>query len=295
MSKRSTRVQTAQQTVTILNQGAYVHPSGGPVRLGDELAAACSGSVLYCPDDFGSVFRRRDQLLRDRPPFPVAFEVLNETTLHAARRLVEAEPGTRVLALNFASARHPGGGFLQGSQAQEESLARASGLYACITQFRAMYEANAHSPSLLYTDHMIYSPDVPVFRDDDDALLEQFYPVSFVTAPAVNVGAQRRNDPDRLREVEPVMLARMEKVLSLAVVHGHDVLVLGAWGCGVFANDPEQVAGWFLGHLTGGGTFRGAFRRVVFAVLDRTADQSTIRPFERGFGTASGEAAPREG
>jgi uncharacterized protein (TIGR02452 family) len=53
----------------------------------------------------------------------MAFEVGNETTLHAARRLAQAEPGGRVLALNFASARHPGGGFLKGSQAQEESLA----------------------------------------------------------------------------------------------------------------------------------------------------------------------------
>lgn len=291
MSKRTTRAQVARQTLTILDEGAYLHPSGGRIALRDQLASARSRSVLYSPEDFHEVFRLRDQLLRDGVPVPIAFEVVNDTTLNAARRLIQEEPKARVLALNFASARHPGGGFLQGSQAQEESLARASGLYPCIAQFRQMYDTNARYPSCLYTDHMIYSPDVPVFRDDEDALLERTCAVSFVTAPAVNAGALRKNEPDKMAQVEPVMLARMEKVLSLAVIHGHDVLVLGAWGCGVFANDPDRMAGWFHCHLAGEGQFCRAFRKVVFAVLDRTGDRSTIRPFERHFGRASGESS----
>src|SRR5262249_34690905 len=196
------------------------------------------------------------------------FDVRNESALHAARRLL-SEGESRVLALNFASARHPGGGFLKGSQAQEESLARASGLYACLTRHRAYYEANERCGSCLYTDHMIYSPDVPVFRDDDDVLLEEPYPLSFITAPAVNAGIVRHREEGR---IEPVMRERVEKLLALALEHGHENVVLGAWGCGVFRNNPEQVAGWFAEHLTGGGAYRSAFRRVVFAVLDRTAD-----------------------
>jgi uncharacterized protein (TIGR02452 family) len=286
MPKRTARAQIAQETVTILKEGGYLYPSGRRVPLRDELASARSRSVLYAPDHFQDVLQRRDQLLQRRSQASVGFEVRNETTLHGARRLLQGEPGARVLALNFASARHPGGGFLKGSQAQEESLARASGLYACISPFREMYDANARFPSCLYTDYMIYSPDVPVFRDDTDALLERPYPLSFVTAPAVNLGAVRRNEPDHLHQVEHSMLARMENVLSLAVVHGHDVLVLGAWGCGVFANDPERVAGWFHRHLAGEWIFRGAFRKVVFAVLDRTKARLTIRPFERHFGEA---------
>ncbi len=284
MSQRSTRAQIARQTLAILEEGAYLHPSGTRISIRDALASARSGSVLYSPDDFDEVFRRRDRMLGDRRPVPLAFEVVNATTLSAARRLVATQPGSRVLALNFASARHPGGGFLNGSQAQEESLARASGLYACLAPMRQMYDANARFPSCLYTDHMIYSPDVPVFRDDEDALLEHPYALSFITAPAVNVGALRRNEPEKLPQVEPVMLARMEKMLSLAVVHGHEVLVLGAWGCGVFGNDPDQVAGWFGRHLTAQGLFQRALRKVVFAVLDRSGDRSTIRPFERHFG-----------
>ena len=284
MANRTRRAQVARETLAILEAGGYTAPSGREVSIRAGLAAARSGSVLYAPARFEEVSRRRDQVLRGldgRPP--AAFEVVNETTLRAARRLLRDGEDARVLALNFASARHPGGGFLGGSQAQEESLARASGLYACLAPLAEMYEANRQHRSCLYTDHMIYSPDVPVFRDDEDDLLEDPYPVSFVTAPAVNAGAVRAREPENVARIEAVMLARIEKVLSLAVVHGHEVLVLGAWGCGVFANDPEQVAGWFARHLTGDGLFRTAFRRVVFAVLDRTPGGSVIGPFERHF------------
>jgi uncharacterized protein (TIGR02452 family) len=147
-----------------------------------------------------------------------------------------------------------------------------------------MYDINRRFASSLYTDHMIFAPDVPVFRDDEDVLLEQPYRLSFVTAPAVNAGAVRTNEPQNVSKIEPVMRSRTEKVLSVAVVHQHDVLVLGAWGCGVFGNDPADVARWFAALLTGDGLFCSAFRMVTFAVLDRSPDRAIIRAFERHFG-----------
>jgi uncharacterized protein (TIGR02452 family) len=284
MANRTTRARVACETLAILEAGGYTAPSGRDVSIRAELAAARSGSVLYAPARFEEVTRRRDQILdgHDGRP-PAAFEVVNGTTLRAARRLPRDGEDSRVLALNFASARHPDGGFLGGSQAQEESLARASGLYACIAPLSEMYEANRRHRSCLYTDHMIYSPDVPVFRDDEDDLLEDPYPVSFVTAPAVNTGAVRAREPENIARIEAVMFARIEKVLSLAVVQGLEALVLGAWGCGVFANNPEQVASGFAQHLTGAGLFRTAFRKVAFAVLDRTPGDLVIGPFARQF------------
>ena len=284
MASRTRRAEVARETLVILERGSYLGPTGPEVSIRAALDAARSGSVLYTPDSFDEVHRRRDAVLRGRADHPpVAFEVANETTLHAARRLLDEGRAERVLALNFASARNPGGGFLNGSQAQEESLARASGLYACINPLQGMYEANRRCPTCLYTDHMIYSPDVPVFRDDEDCLLDRPYPASFVTAPAVNAGVVRAREPGNAARIEAVMLGRMERVLALAVAHGHEQLVLGAWGCGVFANDPGQVAGWFARHLTGDGPYRAAFRRVCFAVLDRSPARGTIGPFERRF------------
>jgi uncharacterized protein (TIGR02452 family) len=285
MSKRSTRTQTAKETLSILKSGEYTAASGKHCQIAAALASARARSVLYTPTDFDAVFRQRDQQLQIRgSPGPCQFKVVNETTLCAAGRLLQDGGSQRVLALNFASARHPGGGFLNGSQAQEESLARASGLYTCLTQFPQMYEYNQHFRSCLYTDHMIYAPDVPVFRDDHDVLLEQPYLVSFLTAPAVNAGAVARNERANVAKIEPVMAARVEKILSVAVVHGYEDLILGAWGCGVFANDPAMVAKCFAHQLTSTGFFKSAFGRVVFAVLDRRDDRSTIRPFEQVFG-----------
>jgi len=95
--------------------------------------------------------------------------VVNGTSLMAARRELAAR-GDEPLVLNFASAKNPGGGFLRGARAQEESLARASALYECI-RGSAMYAHHRAHGDCIYTDWMIHSPEVPVFRDDDNGAL----------------------------------------------------------------------------------------------------------------------------
>lgn len=283
MASRTTRARIARETVEILERGWYVAPDGSRVSVADLMAHARANSRLYTPDDFAEVFRLRDeQAARPGRPETTEFRVVNCTTLAAARRLTREEGVADVLCLNFASAKNPGGGFLNGSQAQEESLARATGLYPCLTQMRAMYDANRQLDSCLYTDHMIYSPRVPVFRDDDDALLAEPYAVSVITAPAVNAGALR---PGERARVEPTMRGRTEKVLALAAAHRHEALVLGAWGCGVFRNDPADVARWFGHYLCDDAAFRGAFPQVVFAVLDSSPGERVLRPFAERFGS----------
>jgi uncharacterized protein (TIGR02452 family) len=211
-----------------------------------------------------------------------SFDVGNETTLSAGRRLVDRFGPDRVAMLNFASAKNPGGGFLGGSQAQEESLARASALYPCLTGHMTYYDANRNSPSLLYTDHMIISPRVPVFRDDEDQLLEEPWEATIITSPAPNAGAIARNEPDQLESIEPTFRRRIEQVLSAAVVFEQAALVLGARGCGVFGNDPAMVARLFGEFLLSGGPFATAFEHVSFAVLDRRGD--TLAEFQKVFG-----------
>ena len=88
-------------------------------------------------------------------------------------------------------------------------------------------------------------------------------------------------DRTRRPEVHAAMAERVGKVLTLAALHGHETAVLGAWGCGVFGNDPAEVAGLFRDALAG--PFRGTFARVLFAVLDTTADRRTVGPFLRAF------------
>jgi len=77
---------------------------------------------------------------------------------------------------------------------------------------------------------------------------------------------------------------RIQKVLAIAATHGHEALVLGAWGCGVFGNDTPEVAELF--HHALNHHFRGVFTKIIFAVLDRSEERRFIEPFEGLFGSA---------
>ena len=270
---RAARKQTAAETLQILEEGAYFDRNENEVSIRDRLAAAVAGSTLIVnppgpPATPG--------------PFGAAVEVRNETTLAAARRLTLADPAADVLALNFASAKNPGGGFLSGAQAQEESLGRATGLYACVKDVHGFYQHNRGDGGAFYSHRMIHSPGVPVFRDDSDALLANPYRISILTAPAPNAGAVAANHPHRQAELPAVFRERATRVLSVAADRGHRDLVLGAWGCGVFRNDPVFVARLW-GELLDG-AFRGAFRAVAMAVLDQPGG-ATITAFEERFAT----------
>ena len=271
---RSHRASTAGETVEITERGEYRGPSGRVVRIADDLASALKGTRLYRPEDFPEDVEGCEAR---REASDVRVEVTPETSLQAARRL--AGGGADVLCLNFASARNPGGGFLSGSQAQEESLARSSALYACLTSKREMYEFNRGFGTSLYSDHMIYSPRVPVFREDEGGLLDEPYALSFITAPAVNAGAVRNNEPEKVGSILPAMRRRLARVLWVAVQHRHPALILGAWGCGVFQNDPAVVAGLFAEALGPGGPFHGCFRHLVYAVYDRSPAREVISAF----------------
>jgi uncharacterized protein (TIGR02452 family) len=278
--KRSTRAEVAQETVAVVNRGSYTSPAGRTIDLADTVRACREGTRFFPPEELERL--RRDVLVRPADGLATAIEVVNETTLAGIARLL-ADGGGPVAALNFASAKNPGGGFLGGSQAQEESLARSSALYASLLLAPEYYDRHRRSSSALYSDAMILSPDCPVFRDDDGRLLEEPRLATFITSAAPNAGSAATNHPEELPRIPEVFRRRSEYVLALAAAHGYRRLVLGAWGCGVFRNDPAVVAGVFADHLRHG-LWAGRFERVLFSVLDTSADQGTVRAFERAFG-----------
>ncbi|MGW2685572.1 TIGR02452 family protein [Streptomyces sp. NPDC001414] len=253
----------AQETELIVAAGSYRTSEGREVSLAADIAAARAGTRMYGP---------RPVPVSAPDPVRTAFEVTGESSLEAARRLADAQ----VAVLNFASARNPGGGYLNGAQAQEEALCRASALYACQLEARAFYDHHRAHRDPFYSDRVIHSPAVPVFRDDRGRLLAEPYRAGFLTSAAPNAGVIRRTAPERTAELPEVLAVRAERVLEVAAAHGYRRLVLGAWGCGVFQNDPRQVAGAFRGLLGPGGRFAGTFAHVVFGILDRTPG-STVR------------------
>ena len=130
--------------------------------------------------------------------------------------------------------------------------------------------------STALTSYRIYFHDLPVFHDAD-RLPEQAHQVSFATAPATNAGAVCRKELCNADRIGLTMLARIDEVLSLAVAHSHGTLPVQAWGGGVSANNPADVANRFARQRAGIGPLRTAYQRVTFVVLETSQGRSATR------------------
>lgn len=205
----------AQQTEDIVAAGAYRASGGRAVSIAAAVEAARAGTRMYGP---GPV-RTPAGAPAGTPSASTLFQVTGESSMEAARRLA-GEGGPRpagpVAVLNFASARNPGGGYLNGAQAQEEALCRASALYTCLLRARQFYDHHRAHRDPLYTDRVIHSPAVPVFRDDRGALLDEPYTAGFLTAAAPNAGVVLRTAPERAAELPGALAVRAERVLETA-------------------------------------------------------------------------------
>lgn len=255
---------------------AGVLPGGASIA--EATARACASTVLVSGEELAVV----DAPGWAPPAGPRAglVEVTPETTNDAAERLAHHD---RVALLNFASARNPGGGFLTGARAQEECLCRTSALYACLTQpqVAAYFAANRAERSCLYRHDLVYTPAVPFFRRANYDWLEAPYLVDVLTAPAPNRGAIESNTPGDLVQLEATFRSRIRRVLEVFRRNDARTIILGAWGCGAFRNDPREVAAWFRDELQ---PFRSHFDRIVFAVYDPKGDGRNLRPFRDALG-----------
>ena len=212
---RNQRKRIGAETVEIVQRGWYETDDGGRVDISHQVANCVQATRLYEPAELSELLT--NFLVSS---YRTVFDVQNETTLSAAQRLVVDQGHANTLCLNFASAKNPGGGFLGGSQAQEESLARSSALHASLITQNAYYDVNRGCRTALYTDHMIYSPNVPVFRRDEGRLLTEPYLLSMLTAPAVNAGAVKKNEPASEPQIRSTMNRRIELVLASTSIDG---------------------------------------------------------------------------
>ncbi len=245
--------------------GFYTDCSGRRIDIGHYVAAACYGKQSISPQT-------------DLPPSSLTLfsetyvQVSNETTLQAAKRLVDR--GKRPLALNFANGIHPGGGFLNGSKAQEEVLCRSSALYLTLIN-DPMYEEHRKRPQPDSTDWTIYSPKVPVFRNDEGIPLDDPWLLDILTCAAPYAPTVGRETSRRL------LCQRILRILAIAQSLGFSEIILGAWGCGAFANDPVTTAEDFKQALET--EYLGAFSEVVFAITDWSPERRFIGSFHRAF------------
>jgi len=245
--------------------GLYVNGLGVEVDWSQEVQAACAAKLSISPSAIlptsGADLFSETQI-----------QVTNETTLGAARRLFDT--GSSPLALNFANGIVPGGGFLSGARAQEEVLCRSSALFETLAN-DPMYHAHQKRPQADSTDWAIYSPAVPVFRIDDGTELQEPWLLSFITCAAPYAPDIGQPESGNLLQL------RIHRILAIAQAYGYSTLVLGAWGCGAFSNDPYRTATDFRQALEN--EFCGVFSEIVFAITDWSPERRFLGPFRDVF------------
>jgi len=256
--------EIAQETVNFINAGGYLQH-----RFNEDIFKA----RLYTPNELKEL---SVQVPKDTPNATVT--VYNQDTCECAKRF--ASNGYTCI-LNFASAKHVGGGFLGGAVAQEECICRMSTLYASINSNYAkeyyIHNNQNDNSEPMYSDYTIFSPCVEVIRNGQYDLLDTPYTISAITSPAVNVHKARGCSDI---EIFNCMLQRAEYILKIAVDNQVKNLILGAWGCGVFGNNPKDVAQQFK-HLLFEKGYIKCFENVSFAVYDRYSD--TFNSFKEAF------------
>lgn len=208
-------------------------------------------------------------------------KVTTHKTFEAALSIHQKHPNYKIAVLNFASATNPGGGVERGSSAQEESLCRCSTLYPCLnTKYlkNNFYIPHKAEGSPLHNNDIIYSPKVLICKTDDGLYKrlndKDFVAVDIITCAAPNLRQKPSNqfnsywgDVDAIsitdEELYKIHLERARAILNAAQSQGAEVLILGAFGCGAFKNNPRVVAKAYREALK---DYTDKFREIEFAI-----------------------------
>jgi len=238
--------------------------------------------------------------------------VVNADCALVAEALVKR--GLKPAILNLASRFSPGGGYHDGTSAQEESLCQASTLIQSLYQYgdpkyKHIRESGVPHRFVAYPLHQrfggIYSPDVTFFRHGIRAVFafrkpEEWFRCGVITVPALSFRETNKYNNAELEfraadggftpEGEQIMIDKIRTIYRAALRNGHDAIILGAFGCGVFRLRPDRVAELFSRVLKES-EFDCRFRLVAFAIKEGRATaknpveaQGKFAPFYSTFG-----------
>ena len=204
--------------------------------------------------------------------------VTQERSLEAVRHMRRLYPQSRIAVLQFASGTNPGGGVIRGGVGQEEDLCRCSILYPCLQAKKVrkqFYNRHRIQGNPCYTDTCLYLPGIIGIREEipGGALLseEEWYTFDVITCAPPNVRIRRWDEEhknlmkplEKPENIENIMERRACAVIRAAVRNHVDILVLGAFGCGIYGNSPQMVANAFKKALNECGH---SFKAVIFAI-----------------------------
>jgi uncharacterized protein (TIGR02452 family) len=267
---RELRAAVFQSTVRFVKDGGYMLNGK---RIPIDNSGVAEGAELY---DAPFVLSQPEQRHDTR------FAVIGADCLETAELMLKT--GLNPCVLNMASHRNPGGGVYGGAGAQEENLFRRTNLFYSLFRFADFAERyglprNAKSYPLDRNCGGAYSARVTVFRGSEANgyfLLREPFVLPIVSVPALS-RPELEVSNGRYRIAGNVVETTKEKIrviLRIAGKHKHDSLVLGAFGCGAFANPPEHIALLFS-EVFSEPEFQGRFKNVVFSIID---DYNSRRP-----------------
>ena len=201
----------------------------------------------------------------------------------------------RVCVHNFASATNPGGGVTKGSSAQEECLCRCSTLYFSLNSsdmWSGFYSPHRTTKNPIHNDDCIYTPMVTVFKTDtvEPKLMSEkdWYTVNVITCAAPNLRlmpSNAMNTGDGMRsaklsdnELYELHVKRLSRIMDVAVAGGNEVIILGAFGCGAFENNPEVVASASKEVVS---KYMNCFEIIEYAIYCSPRDEENYKIFKR--------------
>lgn len=191
-----------------------------------------------------------------------------------------ASSKSKIAILDFASYKKPGGGFLNGSTAQEEDICSKSTLYPILKLFEPIYKRRKGNKGE-YGDDMFYVPKVwfkaplvePLIkiplhsRSDlsyDDYEKEEEFFADVIVSAAPNAKILRQHCDERY--INRILFKRIECIFKVAIANKVSTLILGAYGTGVFDNDIFVVATAFKECCD---MYHEYFENIIFAIPDK--------------------------
>ena len=183
--------------------------------------------------------------------------VENCDVIESIIRLHKCSPSNtknKMLVLNLASDKRFGGGVRTGAMAQEEELFRKT-------------DYGNHSGQELYplaTHEFVFTPCVHVVKDGNykhldvkDMIPFDGFAIAGIRNPSLINGRLNKEDYHLTKQ-------KIETIFTFAIHNANTNLVLGALGCGVFRNPPEDIVEIYNDCLE---KYDGHFENIVFSVL----------------------------
>lgn len=252
--------------------------------LKDKTAESCRTNKIYKEGFVSNVPQRNEHS---------DIIVESGTTLATARKYLHIG---KTAVLNFANPENPGGGVQYGAMAQEECLCRSSNLYPCLCDasvFNDYYEYHRNLKNTFYSDRLIYTKDITVFKDDNDIpqiLPERmWFTVDVITCAAPYIAKRKYTNSTALLLL---FKSRIRNIFEAARDNKADVIILGAFGCGAFKNPPLIVAEAFRQVICEQDYFK-CFRKIVFAIKPTGEHCPNLNAFTGQFDMYSPDAKER--